>query len=405
MTDNPDIKPRSSSGPAALLGRIRTRRGSAIGIALALLVSAVSIFAAAHFRRTPPPPPARSRDMQVTGRRIGIAPDAPQWQMLKLGRAEPAHQRWSDPVPAYVEVDETEAARVGAPLGGRVVQVFAELGQPVEKGAPLFSVASPDLAVMSAERAKARVDLDAAKATESRVQAIVSAHALPAKEEVAAEQHLRQAEVDYRVAQAKLSSLQVSTRSDNEFVVTSPRAGNVVEKNVLPGQQIGAADAGSLMMVADLSSVWVVAQLFEANAGGIKVGTPARITVESLPGVTLNGKVDMVSAVVDPVRHSVPVRVRLDNKDGRLKPNTYARMSFLADVPEGSVEVASSSLVSDGATQYVYVRGKDGRFGRRKVVAGAVRDGHVLITAGLQPGETVVERGAILLDNQIALSE
>ncbi len=395
----------STSILAALSGRVRARRGSAISIALALLVSAISIFAAAHFRRTPPRPTAPSKDMQVKGRSIAIAPDAPQWQVLRLGRAERAEKRWSDPVPAYVRVDETQAARVGAPLGGRVVQVFAELGQPVKKGQQLFSVASPDLAMMSAERAKARVDLDAAKAAQDRVQAIVSAHALPEKEEVAAEQHLRQAQVDYRVAQAKLSSLQVSTRSDNEFVVNSPRAGNVVEKNVLPGQQIGTEDAGSLMMVADLSSVWVVAQLFEADAGGIEVGTPARITVESLPGVTLDGKVDMVSAVVDPARHSVPVRVIIDNKDGRLKPNTYARMSFLASVPEGSVEIASTSLVSDGADQYVYVQSKDGRFVRRKVVAGPARNGRVLITSGLEPGQTVVERGAILLDNQIALSE
>ncbi len=396
-------KPPEMSLAAGLL-KMRFSRGSAISVAVAVLISVVSILASAHFRRTPPAPPPEMRDVKVDKGRISIASGAPQWDMVTLGQAHSSQQRWTDPVPAEVRVDETEAARVGAPLGGRVNKVFAELGQPVKKGDPLFSVTSADLASLNAERAKASVELDTAKSVLERVKAIVAARALPEKEEIAAEQQLRQAEVDYRIAQAKLGSLKVVSRSDNEFVVKSPRDGDVVEKNVLPGQQI-SADAGTLMMVADLSTVWVMAQLFESDAGGIERGTKARITVSSLPGTAIDATVEMVSAVVDPARHSVPVRVRLDNHDGKLKPNTFARMQFLATPPAGAVEVASTALVSDGAHQYVYVRGRDGAFGRRDVDAGPAREGRVLITSGLKPGETVVERGGILLDNQIAISE
>ena len=118
-----------------------------------------------------------------------------------------------------------------------------------------------------------------------------------------------------------------------------------------------------------------------------------------------DGKVDMVSAVVDADRHTVPVRVILDNADGRLKPNTYAKMQFQAATPPGSVEVAAGALVSDGARQYAYVKNAAGRFVKRDVVAGTVRDGRVVVFKGIAPGETVVSKGAILLDNQIDLAE
>ncbi len=147
-----------------------------------------------------------------------------------------------------------------------------------------------------------------------------------------------------------------------------------------------------------------MAELFEADAVGITVGTPTKISSPSLPDLALEAKVDMVSAVVDPTRHTVPVRVRLDNEKHLLKPNVFAQMRFAVEPPTGSGEVAASALVSDGAKQYVYVQSDHGRFTRREVVAGSVREGKVPILSGLKPGEVVVEEGAILLDNQIALS-
>jgi cobalt-zinc-cadmium efflux system membrane fusion protein len=385
---------------AGKLPVVRSRRL----VALAIVASVVAVLVAAHFHRPPPPVALGTADMKVQNGRIRIASGAPQWDMVKLGPARASTERWTDPVTAHIDVDETVASRIGAPLEGRIVKVFAELGQTLKKGDPLFSVTSPNMAELTAASEKAKVARDAAQASLDRVKAIVQARALPAKEEVTATQQLDQAQVDYRMAQDKLASLQVSSQSGNEFVVRSPRDGVVVEKNVLPGQVVGDGSA-TLMMVADLSSVWVVAELFDADAGGISVGTKARITVSSLPGAKFDGTVDMVSAVVDPARHTVPVRVRLGNEDRRLKPNTFARMQFLAKPSPGAVEVASSAIVSDGAHQYVYVLGPDGTFGRQEVVSGAAREGRVLVLSGLTPGQTVVEHGAILLDNQIAIAE
>jgi cobalt-zinc-cadmium efflux system membrane fusion protein len=382
----------------------RFARGAILSLAVAVGVSGVAVWAAARFHRRPPPPAPEMTGVVVTGSAIRVSPSAPQWHTLGLGKAEAAREYWTDPVAARITVDETRAARVGAALGGRVSKVFVELGQTVKAGAPLLTVASVDLAALEAERAKAKVQLDANRMVLDRVSAIVEARALPEKERLAAAQQVRQSELDFRVAQSKLGSLKVTLNSDNEFLVKSPRDGIVVEKNVLPGQQIDAGSNNNLLMVADLSNVWATAELFEADGSSVAVGAKARLTIASLPGATLEGEVYMVSSVVDPERHSVPVRVRLENSDGKLKPNTYARMQFLCQAAPDSVELDAAAVISDGARQYVYVQSADQTFVRRDVVVGPTRSGKSLVMSGLRPGETVVQRGAILLDNQIMLS-
>src|ERR1051325_5409543 len=134
-----------------------------LGGAVVAVLSIGAIVAASRFERKLPAPATGPGTVSVSGSAISISQGAPQWDVIRLGRAEPASEHWTDPLPAYVRVDETRAARVGAPLGGRVQQVFAELGQTVAAGTPLFSVASPDLAALRADMDKSKVELEAAK--------------------------------------------------------------------------------------------------------------------------------------------------------------------------------------------------------------------------------------------------
>jgi len=111
-----------------------------------------------------------------------------------------------------------------------------------------------------------------------------------------------------------------------------------------------------------------------------------------------------VSAVVDPVRHTIPIRVRLENPGKALRPHVYAQVRFLTGHSATGVEVQASAVMTDGTSSYVYVQERNGHFIRRVVTAGPVRDGRVLVLAGLSAGEVVVEEGGVLLDNQIDLS-
>lgn len=374
-----------------------------LSVFLAAIGGAAAILAAASFSRQPPTPLSPPQGIRVQEESVTLATHAPQWSVLRLGKAKEPREIYSDPVPARVRIDETVAARVGSPLPGRVNSVFVELGQQVKKGDALFTVNSGDLPTLRGELAKARVDVEVASAQYQRVHDMVAARLMPGKEELAAAAQKREAEFAQQAAESKLQALRVgTTKNDNEFKVTAPRDGVVVEKSVLPSQEVDSNT--TLMQIADVSGVWVLADVFEGDASGISVGTPARITLPSQPGFAIDARVDSVSAVVDAQRHSVPVRVRLPNPDGHLKPNQYAEMRFRVTVPASTAEIAASSLVSDGATQYVYVQERPGMLTRRKVVPGPVREGRVVITRGLAVGETVVEQGGILLDNQIELS-
>lgn len=379
------------------------RNARVLSALIALLLGAAAITAAAMFSLKPPesvpPPPG----ITVSDQSVTLEENAPQWSVLRLAKATAPREIYSDPVPARVRIDETVAARVGSPLAGRVNSVFVELGQKVKKGDALFTVASGDLPTLRGEVEKSRVDVEVARAQYQRVHDMVAARLMPGKEELAAAAQKREAELALQASESKLQALRVaSMKNDNEFKVVAPRDGVVVEKSVLPAQEVDSNT--TLIQIADVSNVWVLADLFESDASGIAAGTPARVTLPSLPGFHIDATVDAVSAVVDPERHSVPVRVRLPNTDARLKPNQYAEMRFRVNVPASTSEIAVSALVSDGATQYVYVQEQPGKLVKRKVVPGPVREGRVVITSGLAVGETVVEQGGILLDNQIELS-
>jgi membrane fusion protein, heavy metal efflux system len=344
--------------------------------------------------------PVNEHSSEVAGATApsSLPADDPQWKALKLTPASPAVPHWSEPVSARFRIDESKAARVHAPLSGRVTRVLVELGDSVKPGDPLVTLSSPDIAGMRAEREKASVDIELARKTLDRVKTMVDAKAAAEKEKIDADQQYRQASVALRAAQAKLGSLKVSG-GDNEFTIVAPREGVVVEKNVLPSQ-IVQPDA-ALIALADVSTVWVVADIFEADAAGIEAGTKARVTSSSIPDLDIQATVERVSAVVDPTKHTVAIRVALPNPDKRLRPNLTASMRFELPPPPACVEVASSAIVSDGAKSYVFVR-TDGRFLRRPVVVGPPRDGKSPVLSGLAAGDIVVEEGSVLLENQIA---
>ena len=332
-----------------------------------------------------------------------IEAKALRWQSLHVEAAEPAEPRWTDPFSGVLQLDESKLARVGVPLAGRVVRVYAELGYEIQPGDPLFSVASADLASFGAERRQAALALEAAEATLARTEALVSARALPAPELAEATQRRKLAELSLQVARSKQNSLHVRLDSAHEFTVRAPRAGRVVEKHLAVGQQLSARAEHTLLTIAELSSLWFSADLFEADLPGISPGTVVSITLPSLPDRILTGEVAAVSSLVDPERRSVAVRVRVANPDGKLKANMFAKARFLTTPAPGTVSVAASAVRSDGNREYVYVRGADGEFERRAVTSGSVVAGRALILAGLAAGEEVAVRGMTLLDNRLAL--
>jgi RND family efflux transporter MFP subunit len=327
---------------------------------------------------------------------------ASSWKAITVGQAVAARPRWTDPISARVVIDETRTSRIGSPLDGRVTSVNVQRGQTVTSGTPLFTVASADLAGLYADRDRAVVEQAAAKANLDRTQQLIDTDFAPAKDLLAARQQYDEATVAVRLAQSKLAALKVSSKGGGTFTVTAPRDGMVVERNVDLGQTV-TGEAGGLVVIADLSSVWVVADLFEQDVGKLAIGDKAQVCVETVLDKCKwwDGVVDQVSKVIDPDRHTVPVRVRLDNRDGLFRPYSRAIGRFLDGSPP-PVEVPAAAVLSDGEHSYVYIPRDAGGFARKDVVAGSPREDWTPIYDGLAVGDRVVTGGATLLDNQIA---
>ena len=388
MSEQPRLTPLPNPGRHAR--RIPILMGAILG-------GGIIIFFAHRYHRPEPPVESPAPGMMVGSNAVTLAATAPQWSVIKLAGAEPAAPHWSDSIPGRIVFDEARASRLGSPLAGRVTAVAVERGERVKAGAPLYTIASPGLAELRADREKAVVERATAQATFDRTQALVDAQSLPGKELVTARQLVTEAELSVRLANQKLSSLRVSGAGDASFTVTAPRDGVVVEKNLAVGQEIDVT-SGTVMAIADLSVVWVVADLFENDVGIVVPGTKAKVLVG---GVELDGVVDQVSAVVDPDRHTIPIRVELANPDGALRPNAYAQVRFFDPVP-AAVALPATAVMSDGARSYVYVKEHDALV-HRDITIGTPSDGKVPVLSGLAPNEQVVVQGAILLDNQIQL--
>jgi RND family efflux transporter MFP subunit len=389
MTEDTPVVPAAPNG-RALRGPI---------LVAALLLGGGAIVLARHYKRPDPPKETPAPGMTVGSDSVTLTNDAPMWSVVKVAPAEAAQPHWTDPVPARIVFDEAKTSRLGSPLAGRVTATFVERGQNVKTGDKLFTVSSPNLAELRADLDKAAVERGTAKINYDRTKALVDAGSLPAKELVTAQQEVSEADLAVRLAQQKLSSLKVAGAGEASFTVTAPRDGVVVEKNVAVGQEVDNSSA-SVMAIADLSDVWVVADLFENDVGALEPGDKAKIIVGNTTEV--DGTIDQVSAVVDPDRHTVPVRVRLANIAGNLRPNAYAQIKFFDPTP-AKVSLPSSAVMSDGAQTYVYVKDKTGALKKRIVVAGSASGGKMPILSGIEPGEQVVVQGAILLDNQIQL--
>lgn len=382
--------------PAAAAARRAPMRVALIVAALA--AGATAVVLARQYRRPEPVPPLPAPGMTVGSASVTLAPGAPMWKVLVMAPAAPAEPHWSDPIPARVTYDETRASRLGSPLAGRVTAVMVERGERVKAGAPVFAVSSPSFAELRAELEKATVVQASARAGFERVKSLVDVGALPAKELVTARQELAEADLAVKLARQKRSSLRIGGGGDASFTVTAPRDGVVVEKNLAVGQEVDAA-SGAVIAIADLSSVWVVADLFGDDVGTLAVGAPARVKVGA---VELEGTIDHISAIVDPERRTVPVRVRLPNADGALRPNALAQLRFFDPSP-ARVALPASAVLSDGARSYIYVERGAGELVRRDITVGAVSGGVVPVLAGVEPGERVVVQGAVLLDNQLQL--
>jgi len=184
---------------------------------------------------------------------------------------------------------------------------------------------------------------------------------------------------------------------DRQTVIHAPLAGTIVERKVGPGQYLRADASDALFLIADLSTVWVLADVYESDLADIRLNTPVNVRVAAYPHHPIPAQIVSINPTVDPVTRTVRVRCLVQNPEGRLKPDMFATIRIRSITPQMVPAVPVSAVLSQGQETIIFVEQEPGRFRRRQIQAGHEMQGYIIAQSGVQSGERVVSRGVLLL--------
>lgn len=306
-------------------------------------------------------------------------------------------------VTATIRPDADKLARVAPRIEGRITSAPAKLGDRVRAGQALATLDSVEVGEAHAAWVQAQSELRIAEADFKRAEDLVADEIIPRKDFIRAQSDRDKAAASLRAAADKLRLLRGSaagsTGSVSTFAVAAPFAGTVIEKKATLGEL--ASPSEPMFTVADLSQVWILADLPEAALARVRVGAGARVSVSAYPGETFAGRVDLIGAALDKDSRTVAARIVVPNADGRLKPEMFATATIEAGGRTGaasrevlSLPDAAIVLMQGQPTVFVY---EQGAYEMRVIEPGERSGGRTVVKAGLKNGEQVVTEGAYAL--------
>jgi cobalt-zinc-cadmium efflux system membrane fusion protein len=302
-------------------------------------------------------------------------------------------------LPAVVKAIPTQLVNVFPPVLGRIVSVNKEAGDAVVRGDVLFTINSADTAMAVSDVEKATASFSLAQQALERQKKLMAAKIGSIQDQQNAENNYEQALSELTRATDRLRMLKIhkpdSVKNGN-LIVRAPLSGHVLEVNAGVGGYWNDPNA-PIMTVADLSSVYVVANAQEKDLAKIYIGQNANITVDGY-SKTYRAKIDYISPVLDPDTRTVAVSIRLDNKDGHLRPNMFTRAVLMIRPYEG-VMLPLTAVIQRGFDSIVFVETAPWQFEPRIVQVGSQLDDHVEIRSGLHDKEQVVLTGGIVLND------
>ena len=310
-------------------------------------------------------------------------------------------------LPARIDLDQQRVAKIGATVTGRIVETKAVLGQDVKKGEQLAILNSTELGVAQAEYLKTSTQVNLRRLSANRAKRLLASDIIPASELQERESILEEAEVDLRTAidqlkvlgmtEKEIARLSKDKKIHSLLPITASLQGTIVERKVTVGQVVQPADA--LFTVADLSHVWVVAELPEQQVSLVHKGDEAQVTIAALPGETLSGKLIYVSDMVDPNTRTVTLRMELPNPQRVFKPHMLANLLIRKQGLNGLI-VPDSAVIRVNDSDHVFVQTAASEFQLKPVQLG-IRDGNVRrVIDGLKPGDKVVVEGSFHLNSE-----
>ena len=336
--------------------------------------------------------PAATESAAVTLAPIELSPERMQSIGVRTGQVEYKTIDSEIRATGTVDVDERHVAYVQTRYPGWVKDVFVNASyQFVRKGEPLFTIYSPELLASEQEYLLAKAY--AGHLGQSSVEGVSSgADALLR----AARERLLQ----WNMSEQDISKLEASGKPLTNFTFASPVSGYVIERMVLPNAYV--QPEMRLYSIADLSSVWVNAQVFQQDAGKVKPGDPAEITVDAYPSRFFHARVEQVLPLIDATTRTLRVRLALPNPGLALKPGMFVNVQLRAPLGR-QLLVPGSAVVQAGSRQLVFLSRGQGSFEPREVQLGARTEEGFVVLKGLQVGDTVAASANFLIDSESQL--
>jgi cobalt-zinc-cadmium efflux system membrane fusion protein len=349
--------------------------------------------------------------------------DGGQVQNIKLQTARTETFTVEKIATGKIAYNEDVVTPVFSPYTGRIVSLRARPGEVVKPGTLLAEVdtsdvvqAEQDLISQLAGVAKAKTALDLAKRNEQRQHTLYANKAASLAVWEQAQSDLKNAENDLQAAEAGLAAsrnrLKLFGKSDSDIEaverdrkidrlarVVAPLAGTITARKVGPGQFVKPDNPDPLFTIANLSSMWMLADVYETDVPLIKMGQPVEVKVMAYPNDIFKARISYIGPTVDPTTHRVPIRAIVDNKGLRLKPEMFARFKIFTGAQVQQLAVPQGAVVRDGDKASLWVAQEGNRFVRRPITIGIEQNGYVQILSGITVGEKIVCEGSLFLSN------
>ncbi len=367
-------------------------------------------------------PPAADRSSDV------FHPTPAQWTGFAVRPVQTLSFQDEQDTDGRIATNDDRTTPVYSPFSGRVTRVFVQAGQTAPKGAPLFAIeaseyvqAQNDLGSALAAADTARAQLRTAQANEARLAELYKADGASLKDWQQSQLELATGQAAVRAADSSVSAVherlrifgqddagiaalqrRASSRHiEPEAVVRAPVAGTVIQRQVEPGQYISSESNGgasALFIISDLSTVWLVANVREADAGLVHLGDPMEVRVMAYPDRVFHAKVTFIAPSVDPATRRVAVRAEISNPDGLLKPEMFADFSIVTGRASLSLAAPEAAVIYEGSGAHVWLARPGGALVLQPVRVGRSAHGYVELVDGLAPGDRVATAGALFID-------
>jgi cobalt-zinc-cadmium efflux system membrane fusion protein len=315
-----------------------------------------------------------------------------------------------------IDFNEDLLVQVFAQYPGKILKANFNIGDDVKAGDTLFTIDSPDLLQAESNLLAAAGVLELQKKILARATSLLKAGGSAQKDVDQSTSDQQTAEGNYKAARdavrifgktdAEIDQVVEMRKVDSTLRVPSPISGRIVARSAAPGLLVQPGNAPAPYSVADLSTMWMLANVVETDAPAYKLGQDVEVRVPAYPDKVFKGRVTALGAMIDPNTHRQLVRSQIDDPEHLLRAGMYASFVIRVADPTRSLAVPANGVVREGdGTMTVWVTGDSRHFIKRTVKLGLLQDGWNQILEGLQPGDTVVTDGAVFLSNKLLLGD